>query len=66
MPVWQAMALHHTVQGHAPYPELHGVQGCHAPHVVHGGESGSRTHDPVISGIHDFQSCPFGLSGISP
>ena len=46
-------ALHHTVRGHAPY-------------VVHGGESGSRTHDPVISGIHDFQSCPFGLSGISP
>ena len=46
-------ALHHMVQGHAPY-------------VVHGGESGSRTHDPVISGIHDFQSCPFGLSGISP
>ncbi len=42
------------------------VHGCHEPYVVRGGESGSRTHDPVISGIHDFQSCPFGLSGISP
>ncbi len=31
-----------------------------------GGERGIRTLDPVISGIHDFQSCPFGLSGISP
>ena len=37
-----------------------------APYVVHGGERGIRTLDPVISGIHDFQSCPFGLSGISP
>ncbi len=27
---------------------------------------GRRTLDPVVSGIHDFQSCPFGLSGISP
>jgi hypothetical protein len=35
---------------------------CH----VYGGERGIRTLDPVISGIHDFQSCPFGLSGISP
>jgi hypothetical protein len=33
---------------------------------VYGGERGIRTLDPVISGIHDFQSCPFGLSGISP
>ena len=38
----------------------------HAPYVVRGGERGIRTLDPVISGIHDFQSCPFGLSGISP
>ena len=35
-------------------------------HNVPGGERGIRTLDPVISGIHDFQSCPFGLSGISP
>ena len=42
------------------------VRGCHEPSVVRGGERGIRTLDPVISGIHDFQSCPFGLSGISP
>ncbi len=42
------------------------VHGCHEPHVVRGGERGIRTLDPVVSGIHDFQSCPFGLSGISP
>ena len=33
---------------------------------IYGGERGIRTLDPGISGIHDFQSCPFGLSGISP
>ena len=35
-------------------------------YIVYGGERGIRTLDPGISGIHDFQSCPFGLSGISP
>src|SRR4030042_2024140 len=43
-----------------------GFRASHAPYVVHGGERGIRTLDPVVSGIHDFQSCPFGLSGISP
>gem|GEM_PF-4053920 len=32
----------------------------------YGGERGIRTLGTVISGTHDFQSCPFGLSGISP
>ncbi len=52
------LALNYVESGQAPYYLVQGV--------VHGGESGSRTHDPVISGIHDFQSCPFGHSGISP
>jgi hypothetical protein len=39
---------------------------CHAPYVVHGGERGIRTLGPDFVGTHDFQSCPFSLSGISP
>ncbi len=41
-------------------------QSSYVHYHVHGGERGIRTLDPVVSGIHDFQSCPFGLSGISP
>jgi hypothetical protein len=37
-----------------------------SPSVVHGGERGIRTLGPDFVGTHDFQSCPFSLSGISP
>ena len=33
---------------------------------VYGGESGIRTHGEAMNSTHDFQSRPFGLSGISP
>ncbi len=38
----------------------------HAPYMVHGGERGIRTLGPDFVGTHDFQSCPFNRSGISP
>ncbi len=48
----------------------------HEDHVIHGlptealaydgGERGIRTLGPDFVGTHDFQSCPFSLSGISP
>ena len=34
--------------------------------VESGGERGIRTLGPDFVGTHDFQSCPFSLSGISP
>ena len=44
-------------------PELRRIQGCHEPYMVHGGESGIRTHGLAFGGTHDFQSCPFSQLG---